>query len=57
MLKAALINGTFWTMILFIIFLIMNKPITYTYFGIIFTVFCLLGALKFYVKSKKQKEE
>lgn len=57
MLKAALINGTIWTLVLLIIFLIMNKPITTTYFGIIFTVFSLLGALKFYVRSKKQKEE
>ena len=57
MLKAALINGTIWTLVLLIIFLIMKKPITTTYFGIIFTVFSLLGALKFYIRSKKQKEE
>ncbi len=57
MLKAALINGTIWTIILFIIFYFMNKPITMTYFGIIFIVFSLLGAVKFYVRSKKQKKE
>jgi hypothetical protein len=52
MLKAALINGIIWTTILFILFYFLNKPITLTYFAIIFVVFSLLGAVKFYVRSK-----
>jgi len=57
MLKAALINGTIWTIVLFIIFFIMKKPITAPYFAIIFVVFSLLGAVKFYVRSKKQNKQ
>jgi len=57
MLKAALINGTIWTIVLFIIFYLMKKPITITYFAIIFVVFCLLGAVKFYARSKKKEKE
>jgi hypothetical protein len=57
MLKAALINGIIWTTILFILFYFLNKPITLTYFAIIFVVFSLLGAVKFYVRSKKKEKE
>lgn len=57
MLKAALINGLIWTTILFILFYFLNKPITLTYFAIIFVVFSLLGAVKFYVRSKKKEKE
>jgi len=57
MLKAALINGLIWTFVLFIIFYIMNKPIITEYFIIIFAVFCLLGAVKFYVRSRKKQNE
>ena len=57
MIKAALINGAIWTIVMFIVFYIMKKPITLPYFAIIFVVFSLLGALKFYFRSKKQKEE
>jgi hypothetical protein len=57
MLKAALINGIIWTTILFILFYFLNKPITLTYFAIIFVVFSILGAVKFYVRSKKKEKE
>lgn len=57
MLKAALINGTIWTIVLFIIFYFMKKPITVPYFIIIFVVFSVLGAVKFYARSKKQNKQ
>lgn len=57
MIKAAVLNGVIWTIIMFIVFYIMKKPITLPYFTIIFVVFSLLGAIKFYFRSKKKKEE
>ena len=56
MIKVALINGVLWTSVMLVIFYFANKPITIEIFAMIFVVFTILGAVKFYFKSKNSKE-
>ena len=54
MIKAALINGVLWTAALTLLFYFTHKAININNIILIFLLFSVLGAFKYYVKSKRK---